>query len=91
MAGWKTWKFAGCKQNQTEESSRPRSAVHLLLLLLTSLFIVSCGSTEGATGGASGRSPTTTGRFIDDPVQGLAYTCSSGSSGITNGKSLLLL
>ncbi|MBW2686634.1 MAG: hypothetical protein JRE19_12070, partial [Deltaproteobacteria bacterium] len=61
MAGHRAWKFA----------------VYLFLLLVSSLFIVSCGSSEGSS--------TTTGQFIDDPVQGLDYTCSSGSSGVTNG------
>jgi len=42
-----------------------------------------------ACGGGTNSSPnphTTTGRFIDDPVQGLDYQCASGKNGTTNAQ-----
>jgi len=71
MAGCRTWKFA----------SGPAFAVYLLPLVVSSLVVASCGSTDGVPN----EPPTTTGQFIDDPVQGLQYSCSSGGSGVTDG------
>ena len=57
--------------------------------LLISLFVISfvvfvsnCGSGGGITSG--GDSSLVKGQFIDDPVQGLNYACSSGATGVTN-------
>ncbi|RDH82483.1 MAG: hypothetical protein DIZ80_09350 [endosymbiont of Galathealinum brachiosum] len=49
-----------------------------VLFIFTVFVLVSCG------GGSGDAVTTTTGQFIDDPVQGLDYSCSSGTTGITN-------
>lgn len=66
------------------------------VLLCISVFIVSCGSSSGSDGtgssistisdsGSLSSTPTTvTGTFIDSPVEGLTYICSSGLQGTTN-------
>jgi hypothetical protein len=46
------------------------------LILLIGLLFSACGSTPGTS--------SVTGQFIDSPVQGLGYTCSSGTTGTTN-------
>ena len=46
--------------------------------LLTVLFMAGCGSDN------SGVNSMTTGQFVDDPVQGLNYSCSSGIVGVTD-------
>ena len=38
----------------------------------------------GCTNESSNATNTVTGKFIDDPVGGVDYTCSSGNSGTTN-------
>lgn len=48
------------------------------VFLLTVIFMVGCGSDN------SGSDSTTTGQFVDDPVQGLNYSCSSGWEGLTD-------
>ncbi len=58
--------------------SLPKVAGYFLATVL-SVLLMSCG---GGSGGSSAQ--TITGQFIDDPVQGLRYTCSSGHTGITN-------
>ena len=53
-----------------------------LILLLTILFT---GCSSGGNSSDSSTPPTQiSGQFIDDKVQGLTYTCSSGATGITN-------
>jgi C-terminal processing protease CtpA/Prc len=51
--------------------------------LFISIFFIACGG-----GGGSGSNPskvtTITGTFVDSPVEGLRYVCSSGSQGTTN-------
>ena len=57
----------------------------LVTTMLSTLFLIGCGG-----GGSSDNSdpvdpPTTvTGQFIDGPVEGLGYTCSSGKKGFTD-------
>ena len=55
-------------------------------IIVNTIFVVIISLMTGCSGGGGGSdSPSTvTGTFIDDPVQGLSYTCSSGSSGTTN-------
>ena len=54
--------------------------ISLLLAVLSSFFIAcSSGNSNGGTHATS-----VTGQFIDDPVQGLDYNCSSGTTGVTN-------
>ncbi len=64
------------------------------------VFIILMSILAGCGGSSSDHSPDTdndflaprpktttiTGQFIDDPVQGLTYTCSSGASGITDAE-----
>lgn len=52
-----------------------RTALRLFVVLFVVWLIAGCGGSS---------SSTTTGQFIDDPVQGLAYVCSSGNAGVTN-------
>lgn len=52
---------------------------YLLSLFITVLFL-GCGG----GGGGSSSSTTVTGTFVDSPVEGLRYECSSGAFGITN-------
>ncbi len=54
-----------------------KTALRLFVVLLAVWLIGGCSS------GGGGNS-TTTGQFVDDPVQGLGYVCSSGSSGVTS-------
>ena len=51
----------------------------LIIAVMMSLTLIGCSS----DGGSSATS-TVTGTFIDDPVRGLGYACSSGSSDLTN-------
>ncbi|WP_345985985.1 putative metal-binding motif-containing protein [Sulfurimonas sp. HSL-1656] len=52
----------------------------MLLPAFTALILLTaCG---GGGGGSS--TPTVTGQFIDAPVQGLSYACSSGTAGTTD-------
>jgi hypothetical protein len=45
-----------------------------------SLFFLLLSACSGSGGGDK----TITGQFVDDPVQGMNYSCSSGASGVTN-------
>jgi hypothetical protein len=56
---------------------------NLSLALISTLSLVGCGSGGGDDAPAVAPS-TTTGVFIDSPVSGLSYTCSSGAVGVTN-------
>ncbi|UFS62990.1 putative metal-binding motif-containing protein [Sulfurimonas sp. HSL-3221] len=52
----------------------------MLLPAFTALiFLTACG---GGGGGSS--TPTVSGQFVDAPVQGLSYACSSGTAGTTD-------
>ena len=51
----------------------------LFIWSLMALTLLSCGG-----GGSDEEVTWITGQFVDDPVQGLNYSCSSGSSGVTN-------
>ena len=52
----------------------------ILLPAFTALVLLTaCGG-----GGGGGTAPTVTGQFIDAPVQGLSYACSSGTAGTTD-------
>ncbi len=52
----------------------------LFFSLFTSFTLVGCGG----GGGGSGSSTPIVGTFVDSPVQGLKYECSSGTTGTTN-------
>jgi len=55
-------------------------SIFLMIVLLDG-----CGSSGGSTTSVTTTTPSNvTGKFIDSPVQGLTYTCSSGTSGETN-------
>ncbi len=55
-----------------------KPVLKLSIFILVILLMVSCGS------GNSDNENMTTGQFIDDPVQGLNYSCSSGWDGVTD-------
>ena len=60
-----------------------------ITILLTTIFgfgLAGCGGSGGGGGGGGGAAApaTTTGVFIDSPVSGLSYSCSSGAGGLTN-------
>jgi len=54
--------------------------IKYLLVTITLLFFTACGSNNSSSATAK----TVTGEFIDEKVQGLKYTCSSGEAGTTN-------
>ncbi len=54
----------------------------LFLGLCLAISISACGDDGG--GSSNSTTTSTTGRFIDDPVQGIDYSCSSGTNGVTN-------
>lgn len=56
-------------------------SVNRFLILITTLFLMSCGG-----GGSGGSGEVKTGQFFDSPVSGLAYETESGLSGVTNSK-----
>ena len=66
--------------------------IGLMALGLSMILLNGCGgsgggtvsSAGGATGGIGGGTATVTGQFIDTYVEGLSYTCSSGTTGVTN-------
>lgn len=59
------------------------NAVHSKLFFLLVLFFLFLGCSGGG-GGGNDDPDTVTGRFIDDPVAGINYNCSSGTTGVTN-------
>ncbi|MBD3798254.1 MAG: hypothetical protein IE887_11160 [Campylobacterales bacterium] len=65
-----------------------KSLKHLSTLGLSLVLSFGLNACGGGGGGdsSSGTPPTSTvtGQFIDAPVQGLSYSCSSGKSGVTN-------
>lgn len=54
-----------------------------LLLFVIACVFAGCSSNSGSGSNSSSLS-STTGQFIDDAVQGLSYSCSSGMEGVTN-------
>ena len=52
-----------------------------VISLAITIILTGCGS-----GGNNQKTSEVTGKFIDDPVQGLTYKCSSGLSDLTNSK-----
>jgi len=67
----------------------------ILLMSLMSFMIIgftACGEGGGGSDSSSDNgsstppvtAPTTTGTFVDDPVEGLKYTCSTGEESLTN-------
>jgi fibronectin type 3 domain-containing protein len=67
------------KTNALEKTSSLISkSLGYLQILIFSIILASCG------GGDGNESPTITGQFIDDPVAGLVYHCSSGDFHETN-------
>lgn len=74
--------------NQEKEESgyqemKSLSVLNFLFGLTILLILSSCGGTSSGTSGGNTTS-TITGQIIDDPIQGIDYNCSSGSSGVTN-------
>jgi len=60
-----------------------KTAIYGIIIILTTIFFTACSSSDGSSD--TNPPPTqVTGQFIDDNIQGLTYTCSSGSTGITN-------
>ncbi|MDD2789139.1 MAG: PKD domain-containing protein [Sulfurimonas sp.] len=55
-----------------------KTMLKLFMALLLGLFIGACSSGGGSS------DTSVTGTFVDDPVEGLNYTCSSGATGVTN-------
>ncbi|HFS85101.1 MAG TPA: PKD domain-containing protein, partial [Epsilonproteobacteria bacterium] len=56
----------------------------LSLMAAVTLLSTGCGG-SGSDSGSTQTPETITGTFVDDPVQGLNYVCSSGATGVTNG------
>ncbi|MHC3993687.1 putative metal-binding motif-containing protein [Thiomicrolovo sp. ZZH C-3] len=54
--------------------------MRILLPAFTALILLAAC---GGGGGGGGETPMVTGQFIDAPVQGLGYACSSGTAGTT--------
>ena len=52
--------------------------------LVLSLLLSACSGGGGDSSSGTPTASTVTGQFIDAPVQGLGYSCSSGKSGVTN-------
>ncbi len=69
------------ERNKPVDSVWILNCMGFLLVLLLSTVLVSCG---GGSSSGSTDTTTTTGQFIDDPVQGMDYSCSSGTNGVTN-------
>ena len=61
-----------------------KSIIMSVVLATTVLTSITGCSGGGGSGGGSDSPSTVTGTFIDDPVQGLNYACSSGTSGTTD-------
>lgn len=65
-----------------------KSKNFMFMVLMAFVFVFSsCGGGGGGDSSSTVSAPTTiTGVFIDDPVEGLVYECSSGNEGVTNSK-----
>jgi hypothetical protein len=68
-----------------------KSSITFLLVLTLIILYQNCGAGGGGGGGSTGDSPKSDspvpaglGTFVDDPVAGIAYTTSSGLSGVTD-------
>ena len=48
------------------------------------LLVLGLSACSGGGGSSTPSTATVTGTFIDDPVQGLNYSCSAGTTGVTN-------
>ncbi len=60
---------------------------HILIIatILTIMVTLSgCGSSSSSSDDIAPSAERVTGTFVDDPVEGLLYSCSSGTSGSTN-------
>ena len=55
-----------------------------IVILTISIIFTACGGGTSSDSATPQTATTVTGKFIDDPVQGLGYTCSSGTTGTTN-------
>jgi len=64
---------------------KTKNFITLVLITLGVIFI-SCGGGSDSSSSTSSLPTTITGIFIDDPVEGLNYECSSGTTGVTNQK-----
>ncbi len=58
--------------------------IKLILFFLLSSVFIGCSDKAEFTSSTSLYTPTVTGQFLDDVVQGLDYDCSSATSGTTN-------
>ena len=61
-----------------------KNTLKMLLVTTSTILLTACGG--GGGGDSTPAATTVTGTFVDDPVQGLDYNCSSGTTGITNEK-----
>jgi hypothetical protein len=55
-----------------------------LPFLVLSMIISGCGGSGGGSGTKEATAETVSGQFVDAPVSGLTYSCSTASSGVTN-------
>ena len=85
METFKTALNSGASHRWNAFKFQSKTAYALLFGIVSVVILLLCG---GCGGGDSNNdavtSVTTTGQFIDDYVQGLEYSCSSGTSGVTN-------
>ena len=61
-----------------------RKVKYFVLVMFAMLALNGCS--DGGSSSDSSSPSTLTGQFIDAPVKGLKYVCSSGASGVTNDK-----
>jgi len=80
-----TFIVIGFKYQFAKDMNVLRTLINTLFSAVFALFLVSCGGGSGGGDDSSADVPTTmTGVFIDSVVSGLNYTCSSGTSGVTD-------
>ena len=58
--------------------------IEILALSLTVLLVGGCGSSSDVSSESIVSSTSVSGQFVDDPVSGLNYKCSSGTVGVTD-------
>jgi predicted outer membrane repeat protein len=63
---------------------KQKNILNILASAITAIILSACSGDSGGGSSDPETSITVTGQFIDSPVQGLGYSCSSGVSGTTN-------